>query len=98
MYIEGVRTGERLIEAVKNHSENSCGGHQIRTVGTGAIAAASHTGSLAGSDEIFDAIMRQCGVLRAENGGGLQLVQVPGQYPFPAGENTVIITNGAESG
>ncbi len=35
----------------------------------GAIAAASHSGSLAGSDEIFTALMRQCGVLRAESIG-----------------------------
>ncbi len=33
----------------------------------GAMAAASHTGSLAGSDEIFERSCRQCGVLRAES-------------------------------
>ena len=68
MYIEGVREGERLIQTLKRVTEKIPvvvikSGRSER----GAIAAASHTGSLAGSDEIFDAIIRQCGVIRAES-------------------------------
>ena len=68
MYIEGIQKGERLVKVLKEATKKKPivvikSGRSKR----GAIAAASHTGSLAGADEIFDAIMRQCGVLRAEN-------------------------------
>ena len=33
----------------------------------GAAAAASHTATLAGSDAVFDALFRQCGVYRAQS-------------------------------
>jgi len=100
MYIEGVRDGERLIQAVKKTTQKIPvvvikSGRSER----GAIAAASHTGSLAGSDEIFDAIMRQCGVLRAENvEEAFNWCKFLANTPFPAGENTVIVTNGGGIG
>lgn len=100
MYIEGVRDGERLIQAVKKTTRKIPvvvikSGRSER----GAIAAASHTGSLAGSDEIFDAIMRQCGVLRAENvEEAFNWCKFLANTPFPAGENTVIVTNGGGIG
>jgi len=65
----------------------------------GAIAAASHTGSLAGSDAIFDAIMKQCGVLRAESmEDAFSWIKFLANAPVPKGENTVIITNGGGIG
>ncbi len=100
MYIEGVRDGERLIRAVKATTQKIPivvikSGRSER----GAIAAASHTGSLAGSDEIFDAIMRQCGVLRAESvEGAFNWCKFLANTPFPSGENTVIVTNGGGIG
>jgi len=100
MYIEGVRDGERLIQAVKMTTRKIPvvvikSGKSER----GAIAAASHTGSLAGSDEIFDAIMRQCGVLRAENvDEAFDWCKFLANTPFPSGENTVIVTNGGGIG
>lgn len=33
----------------------------------GAAAASSHTGSLAGNDSVADALLKKCGVIRAEN-------------------------------
>lgn len=33
----------------------------------GAAAASSHTGSLAGNDDVVDALLKKCGVIRAEN-------------------------------
>ena len=68
MYIEGVRDGERLVRTLMRATRKKPvivikSGRSAR----GAVAAASHTGSLAGADAVFDAIMRQCGVLRAES-------------------------------
>jgi acyl-CoA synthetase (NDP forming) len=100
MYIEGVRDGERLIQAVKKTTRRIPvvvikSGRSER----GAIAAASHTGSLAGSDEVFDAIMRQCGVLRAESvEEAFNWCKFLANTPSPAGENTVIVTNGGGIG
>jgi len=100
MYIEGVRDGERLIQAVKMTTRKIPvvvikSGRSER----GAIAAASHTGSLAGSDEVFDAIMRQCGVLRAESvEEAFNWCKFLANAPSPAGENTVIVTNGGGIG
>jgi acetyltransferase len=100
MYIEGVREGEKLIRAVKRASSKIPvvvikSGRSER----GAIAAASHTGSLAGSDEIFDAIMKQCGVIRAESiEEAFNWCKFLANAPSPPGENTLIITNGGGIG
>jgi acetyltransferase len=100
MYIEGVREGERLIQTLKRVTEKIPvvvikSGRSER----GAIAAASHTGSLAGSDEIFDAIIRQCGVTRAESvAEAFNWCKFLSNHPQPRGENTVIITNGGGIG
>lgn len=66
-YIEGVQDGRKLFEAIKAAA-------RVKPVillkggltGAGARAAHSHTGSLAGSTEIFDALCRQTGAMRAE--------------------------------
>lgn len=100
MYIEGVREGERLIQTLKRVTEKIPvvvikSGRSER----GAIAAASHTGSLAGSDEIFDAIIHQCGVIRAESVvEAFNWCKFLSNNPPPPGENTVIITNGGGIG
>jgi acetyltransferase len=63
------------------------------------MAAASHTGALAGSDEILDDIARQCGVLRAENfEDAFNWCKSFTSSAAPRGENTVIITNGGGIG
>lgn len=66
-YIEGVRDGRRFYEALERCAKVK------RTVilkggltQSGSNAAHSHTGSLAGSAEIFDAVCRQSGAIRAE--------------------------------
>lgn len=66
-YIEGVKDGRRFFEAVRRCAERKPviilkGG----LTGAGARAASSHTGSLAGSREIFEALCRQAGAIRAE--------------------------------
>ncbi|MFH1853620.1 MAG: acetate--CoA ligase family protein [Candidatus Neomarinimicrobiota bacterium] len=100
IYIEGIQKGERLVSALSAATKVKPvvvikSGRSKR----GAIAAASHTGSLAGSDAIFDAIMRQCGVLRAESvDEALEWCNYLSNAPLPQGDNTLIVTNGGGVG
>ncbi|MBS0630145.1 MAG: bifunctional acetate--CoA ligase family protein/GNAT family N-acetyltransferase [Verrucomicrobia bacterium] len=59
-----------------------------------AKAAASHTGSMAGSDEVFDAAMRRVGVLRVDEIGELfDMAEVLAKQPVPKGPRLTILTN-----
>jgi acetyltransferase len=59
-----------------------------------ARAAASHTGSLAGSDDVLDAAFRRAGVLRAERISDLfYLAEVLGKQPRPKGPRLTIVSN-----
>ncbi len=100
LYIEGVKRGDRLVETLKRvtrkkHVVVIKSGRSKR----GAVAAASHTGSLAGADEIFDSVMRQCGVLRAESvQEAFDWARFLADSELPSGDETVIITNGGGIG
>lgn len=59
-----------------------------------AKAAASHTGSLAGSDEVFDASLERVGVLRVNGISELfGMASVLSRQPRPKGPNLTIVTN-----
>lgn len=59
-----------------------------------AKAAVSHTGSLAGSDEVFDAALERVGVLRVNTISELfSMASVLSRQPRPKGPNLSIITN-----
>jgi acetyltransferase len=65
----------------------------------GAQAAASHTGALAGSDEVYDALFHQCGVLRVETLEELfEYAQALAQQPAPRGDRVAIVTNAGGPG
>jgi acetyltransferase len=65
----------------------------------GASAAASHTGSLAGSDEIVDAAFRQAGILRCTNIEEMFNKTIALTYqPLPKGNRVAIITNAGGPG
>jgi len=64
-----------------------------------AKAAASHTGSLTGSDEVLDAAFRRCGVLRVGTIADLfYMADVLAKQPRPKGPNLTIITNAGGPG
>ncbi len=64
-----------------------------------AKAAASHTGTLAGSDEVLAAAFRRCGVLRVQTMGQLFYVaEVLGKQPRPQGPRLAILTNAGGPG
>jgi len=59
-----------------------------------AKAAASHTGSLAGSDEVFDAALERVGVLRVNSISELfSMASVLARQPRPKGPRLSIVTN-----
>lgn len=59
-----------------------------------AKAAASHTGALAGSDEVFNAAVERVGVLRVESIAELfQMASVLSRQPKPKGPRLTIVTN-----
>lgn len=67
MYLEGVRNGRRFLEVLKDVSAEKPvviwkGGRTEE----GGRAIASHTGSLAASQEIWDAAVRQCGAIKVD--------------------------------
>jgi len=100
LYIEGVKGGERLVRTLSDVTRRKPvvvikSGRSRR----GAMAAASHTGSLAGADAVFDDLMRQCGVLRAESvQEAFDWVRYLSSAPRPAGSEAVIVTNGGGIG
>ena len=60
----------------------------------GARAASSHTGALAGSDEAYDALFAQCGVLRVESLEELfDYALAFANQPLPRGNRVAIVTN-----
>jgi acetyltransferase len=60
----------------------------------GAKAAASHTGALAGSDEVYDSLFAQCGVLRVETLEELFDYAIAfAHQPLPKGSRVAIVTN-----
>jgi len=68
MYLEGIVEGRRFIRA----AEKACKRKPVVVMKAGrseagAAAVASHTGSLAGSDAVFDAVCRRTGLVRTNN-------------------------------
>lgn len=67
-YLEGTKDGQRLIDALRRASSKKPviiwkGG----ITSSGAKAVSSHTGSLAGSSEIWEAVMRQTRVIQVDS-------------------------------
>ncbi|HXT26578.1 MAG TPA: bifunctional acetate--CoA ligase family protein/GNAT family N-acetyltransferase [Candidatus Eisenbacteria bacterium] len=62
-------------------------------------AAASHTGAMTGSDEVYEAAFRRCGVLRVQSIAELfHMADVLGKQPRPAGPRLTILTNAGGPG
>lgn len=100
-YIEGVKDGPGLCRLADRALE--LGKPLLLTkvgrMGAGARAAASHTGSLAGEDAVFDGIARQKGIVRARNEEQLlDLVEVFAFCDLPEGRGIGIATQSGGAG
>jgi len=102
LYLEGAKDGRRFLEAVKRAIPKKpvVVLKSGRTEG-GQRAAASHTRSLAGRDEIFDAACRQFGIVRVpdieslyDSAKALASLDLGGRYgnlPYEHGGNRVFV-------
>jgi acetyltransferase len=64
-----------------------------------AKAAASHTGSMAGSDEVLEAAFRRVGVLRVNSISDIfYMTEVLANQPRPSGPKLAIVTNAGGPG
>ncbi|BBO76528.1 acyl-CoA synthetase [Desulfosarcina widdelii] len=102
MYLEDLSAGQEFIRVASEISWNK--GKPILAVksGTsseGAKAAASHTGSLVGSDSAYDAIFLQSGIQRVEGINELfHYAMAFSRQPLPKGRRIAIVTNAGGPG
>ena len=68
LYVEDIKSGREFLEAAeKVTKEKPIVALKSGRTEAGARAAASHTGAMAGSDRIYDAVFAQTGILRAKD-------------------------------
>lgn len=96
MYIEGIRNARRFMSALRAAARIKpvilvkVGRHPA-----GSKAAMSHTASLVGADDVFDAAIRRVGVVRVQNVTELFTAARSLSCGFrPAGNRLAIVTNG----
>lgn len=95
LYIEGIRRGKKFMESAKKVST------QVPILAlksgktkSGAKAASSHTGSLAGEDIIYDSAFKQSHIIRANNFEDLfDMAKALEKENFPKSDGIAIITN-----
>jgi acetyltransferase len=100
MYVEGITEARKFMSAARHFARTK----PIIVVKSGkfeasAKAAASHTGSLSGSDDIYDAAFKRAGIVRVNEIADLfNAAEVLGTQPLPKGNRVAIITNAGGPG
>lgn len=96
LYMEATSDGRKLIEVAREVVRKK----PIVVLKAGATAEGgravmSHTGSLAGSDQIYDAAFRQCGIVRASDPQDLfDVARALATQPIPKGNRVAVVSNG----
>lgn len=94
MYAEGIKRGRNFIEAARRVKKPIIAIKTGRSK-RGAKAVFSHTGSIAGSDEIYSAAFKQAGVLRVDTIDEVfDAALAFSCQPLPRGNNVAILSNG----
>ncbi len=98
IYVEGFQNGRRFLE-VARRAKKPIVALKAGISAHGAVAAASHTGSMAGSGRVYDAALRQAGVVRATDLNNLfdRTLALSLQPPM-RGDNLFILSNGGGVG
>lgn len=100
LYLENFGNPARFVQLAREvtRSKPICVVKSGRT-GAGARAAASHTGAIAGTDLVTDAIIAQAGAIRAQTVDELfDLAMGFANQPLPRGNRVAIVTNAGGPG
>lgn len=99
MYLEDIHDGRRFLEIAKKITVDSKKPIIVLKAGRtpeGAKAAMSHTGALMGSDEIYDSLFIQSGVIRVDTMQDLfDLSTAFSKQPVPPAQGGVVIVSNA---
>jgi acetyltransferase len=99
-YLENIARGRQFIDvAEKVSKEKPIVILKAGRTASGAKAAASHTGSLAGADTAYTAAFDRVGVIRADSIEQLFDISMAFSYmPLPAGDRVAVVTNAGGPG
>ncbi len=100
LYIEAIDEARKFMSAARAAARNKpVLAIKAGRVAEGARAAASHTGALAGADEVYDAALRRAGILRVFSTEELfEAVETLGRARPIKGERLAILSNGGGPG
>ena len=100
LYIEAITQARKFMSAARSAARNKpVIVIKAGRMPAGAAAAASHTGALAGADEVYDAAIRRAGMLRVSGIEDLFLAaETLARVRAPARGGLTIITNGGGAG
>lgn len=100
LYVESIKHARKFMSAARAASRNKTViVLKAGRVAEGAKAAASHTGALAGSDDVYDAAIRRAGMLRVYTIEDLfDAVETLGRAKPSMGDRLAILTNGGGPG
>jgi acetate---CoA ligase (ADP-forming) len=102
-YLEGIADGPKLVRALEATRQQDKPVVLIKAgmTGAGARAAQAHTGALVGEDRVFDAVMKELGVIRVysiEELVDVMLLLAGNQGKMCSGPGVGVITFGGGSG
>ena len=100
LYVETIRRGAEFVKVAKEVSKiKPIVAHYVGGSEAGRNAALSHTGALAGPDELYDGVFNQCGIIRAESMSELfDICWVLGSQPLPKGDKPALLTHSGGPG
>ncbi|MES3517829.1 MAG: acetate--CoA ligase family protein [Natronomonas sp.] len=99
-YLEGIDDGRSFIDLARTVvPETPIVVIKSGRTDAGAKAASSHTGTIAGSEQAYEAGLRQAGVLRATSAQGLfDTAEILATQPIPSTDGVAVITNAGGPG
>jgi 4-hydroxybutyryl-CoA synthetase (ADP-forming) len=99
MYLEDMGNGQEFLKVCKQITKNNAIKKPVLVLKSGrspegAKAAMSHTGALMGSDEIYDALLKQSGAIRVDTMEELfDYATAFSKQPLPSEGDLVIVSN-----